>query len=230
MFLFLSFVIIAEIVFPQDLWSRRGEIFTDTKLRPVGSVIYIRFEDDIVASYRSRLDRFRTRNRETLSEIPTLLDFLPNPGGTARETISGDTELSLSHNMRGTVSAVITAVNSRSGTYTITASRLLLLDGKSRTLGLSGIVNAIEVSSDGYISSQKIANTRMRFFGLTVEKESKKIKTSDFKHLRFGDSNVSISNGIISNGKKENPPIELSDPKKRELFLEFFNLIMSELF
>ena len=199
----------------QDLWDDAGEIFTDEKTKPIGSVIYIRFEEPIVASFSSSYQKLKNNQSTEASLLPEVLSFLPTTALNTSKQKSTEKEHQVSRELTGILAGTIARINRQSKTYTINAVHTWNIDGEPFSISVSGLVNQKDIEKDNHISSQKIANSTINFLGRSF-KTSANFTEEDFTNLTFPSS---ISNAI-----------DLNNAEKKKLYLEIFNLILNELF
>ena len=201
--------------FAQDLWDDDGEIFTDQKVKPLGSVVYIRFEEPVIASFNSSYQKIENSQSSVLNTLPQVLSFLPLSALNNSKQKNVEREYQISEQITGVLAGTIVRIDRRAKTYTINARHNWNIDGEPFSISFSGLVNQKDLEKNNYISSKKIANSTINLLGKSFKTKTN-WREEDFTNLKFPSS---ISNAI-----------DLNDTEKKKLYLEIFNLILNELF
>ena len=226
MIFILCFVFIyPQLLCSQDLWEDSGEIFTDDKVRKLGSIVYIRFEEPVISSFNSSYQKLKTKNIEGVN-WPDAASFLPQlPSELSKqENVQSGSEIN--YFFSGVLASSIVGIDSEASTYTVNASYAWNLDGNPVSISLIGIVNHRDVDGEGFINSSKIADVRISLFNQSFPSGTT-VGEKDFTNLVFPSQ---MTNSITNTNNTVPNTIELNDEQKKNLYLKVFNLILNELF
>ena len=195
----------------QDMWRDSGEIFSDNKQLPLGSIIHIVFSEKLVAQYRTTLNQVKSRNRP--GGLPKEFDFLPQVQSVYDRSKNDEQTLEIEHGFQGQLAASISGFDPNTQTYLITANQQLSLNDQPQRITLSAQVFFKDIGMDRQVASTKLANLRVSYRGLAP---GRTISQDDFDYFNFSPGNTNA--------------VELKEAKKREYYLEFFKLILDQLF
>ena len=225
--IFLIIFLLVSFVFPQDLWKETGDIFTDQRVLSVGEIIHIHFEEGLIISYQSTLNKLIQKNTQSPTSQAQILSFLPNLSLDKNQSASSELSAESSQEFSGSIAARIINYQAASKVYTIEASQTINIEGSPQRILLRGLISRKDLSAR-QISSVKIANTQIFFQGNLV-KDKKEFSEKDFINL-FDDKKNDKTNDKNGENKNQTNAIELSVNKKKQIFLDFFNLFLNELF
>ncbi len=218
--LILLVSILTLVSYSQDLFDARGEIFTDNRPLAVGTVITITFDDQLVLNYQAQLVRQANKNF-TSSEIQSeIFNFFPKLDFSGKSGDQNSTKLQATKGLKGSLAGQIQAFDPTSSTYRIAASQTMLINGKTDSVQLTGVVSLRDLSHDHVVSSRKVANPFITYAGYAIGKD-KVVNEKDLNNFEFK---------APSNASNQKAGVQLSEPKKKELFLEYFNQLLNELF
>ncbi len=225
--IFLIIFLLVSFVFPQDLWKETGDIFTDQRLLSIGEIIHIHFEEGLIISYQSTLNKLIQKNTQSPTSKAEILSFLPSLSLDKNQSASSEFSAQSSQEFSGSIAARIVNYQAASKVYTIEATQSINIEGSPQTILLRGLISRKDLSAR-QISSSKIANTQIFFQG-NIIKDKKKFLEKDFINL-FNDEKNDNTNDKNSENKSQTNTIKLATDKKKQIFLDFFNLFLNELF
>lgn len=204
-------------LFSQDLWNERGEIFTDSKAFPVGTVVEIVFTEPFLLNYQSSLQRQTQKQVQSPDVQSQIFDFFPKLSLNATSRESGNVTATAGRNFRGSIAGTIQAFDAQTQNYRVSATHGMVVNGKSDTVQVSGTVHWKDLGKDRTVGSKRVANIQITYAGHVITR-GKVFTERDFSTL-----------GITQTTNNTNTA-QLTDQKKRELFLEYFNILLNELF
>ncbi len=213
--IYISFIV--SIITAQDIWDdENGEIFTDKKILPSGTIVKIIFDNELVASYQSSLSTMNRKQAGTPEINSEYFNFLPDIAVTKSDSADTDTEISREENIDGKISAQLQNFNKKTGNYTVRASHTVVINGRDEKIDLAALVAGDKIKSDKTVKSEDLANVRLVFTGVMVQKQKETVTEDDFSSLEF-----------ITKASNES---SLTPEKKKQLFIDYFNMILKELF
>jgi flagellar basal body L-ring protein FlgH len=217
LFLLFFFILFS---FSQDLFKSSDSIYSDEKVLPRGSIIRITFDEQLVINYSGSIQKqiaSENKNTQLQSEYFSFL-----PGYTAKKDgkDSSDSTVTSTRDISGTISATISDYDAASKTYGLRAITSITADGKAESLIISGRANSRDIKNYN-VSSSDMAGVSFNFSGITIS-SAKKASVKDFKSLK-------LTSGTNAQGKPAEE-IELTEERKKELFLEYFTIMLNELF
>lgn len=201
----------------QDLWNEKGEIFTDSKAFPVGTVVQVIFDEPFVLSYQSSLQRQTQKQVQSPDVQSQIFDFFPKLALNTTSKESGNVQATAGRNFRGSIAGTVLAFDPQTQNYRVSASHSIVVNGKSDTLQISGTVHWKDLGKDRTVSSKRVANIQITYSGYVITR-GKVFTERDFSSM-----------GISQNTNATNTA-QLTEQKKKELFLEYFNILLNELF
>jgi flagellar L-ring protein precursor FlgH len=156
--------------------SREFSLFEDNRPTRVGDTLIVMINENVNASKKAKTST--DRKSDISMSVPTATAF-PGSGdlgkigikGSAQNKFDGGGETSANNVFSGTITALVSEVHPN-GLLLISGTKQISLHGEAETLRFSGIVNPRHIQSNGSVSSQHVAEVRLKYEGAGQINES----------------------------------------------------------
>ena len=236
----------------QDLGGGSVDYFATRVRLPVGSVIYIKFDEDFTLNFRANSQKNRTEDAQLASVLAGYFPFLPP--SPSEITQDENMEIVIEDQSAGTMAATITAYDEATDSYRLSATRSVVYNDQDRSaIFLNALVSARDVNEERSLSVKQLAD-----FSLIYRDKVQRIQLTpaDFSSLleraelppaenqtavaqtpdpQAAAELPATSQTPAQESSLQNPPeppvvTELTDQRKREILLLYLNWILSSWF
>ena len=241
----------------QDLGGGAVDYFATRVRLPVGSVIYIKFDEDFTLNFRANSQKNRTEDAQLASVLAGYFPFLPP--SPSEITQDENMEIVIEDQSAGTMAATITAYDEATDSYRLSATRSVVYNDQDRSaIFLNALVSARDVNEERSLSVKQLAD-----FSLIYRDKVQRIQLTpaDFSSLLEraelppAENQTTVAQTPDPQAAAEpqaaelpaapqtpaqesslqNPPeppavTELTDQRKREILLLYLNWILSSWF
>ncbi|MCK4799282.1 MAG: flagellar basal body L-ring protein FlgH [Spirochaetes bacterium] len=211
---FLIFLFFSMFVFADSLWDdRAADIYNRKVYYKIGDSIQILINEQSAFEYKSSTKSLKSYKLNISGgEMSGLMDFVPS--GNAEENKNSLDRDNLK--IQSVIQARITRV----------ANNYITITGKKQ-VQINNKISSVEISGDAYLSdiignsifSNKLIDSSLKIISL-IENDSKVITGNDLINVIL---NPDATSDIIEKTM-------LSDTKKKEMLLEYFNKILNVIF
>ncbi|HBE01673.1 MAG TPA: hypothetical protein DC049_04265 [Spirochaetia bacterium] len=212
-FYFLFIVMHFFYLSAQDIWTDKGEIFTDNRNFTNNDIIYIVLDGNLVFKYKSSFDRKKTSSGDEKKPASEYLDFLPEISFENQAGRSAESKADYTSGLQGLIAGRI-AGKTGDYIYSFQAGQSIMVNGKTERIVISGFFDSRDMDKRNYISSRKIADAVINYAGYEISKSSL-LRAQD---MEFPQSATNRE------------PVKITEDAKKRLFLEQFNNILNLFF
>ena len=162
--LFLAGIWVFTFLVPQNA-SAQYSLFSDIKGRQLGDVITIRLEERTAAQRESGWENEKSGRLGGTGSLDGGSTLSGTFGMDARfdQESSRRNESVQSDLLRGTLSAVITRVDSLSGNVIVEGERSLNVNGETHLMKVTGTVRPFDIRGDNSVFSYQLANAMIEY-------------------------------------------------------------------
>lgn len=207
-----------QLLFSQSLWNDNGEIFTDLKLYPNGTVIHVLFDNAITANFTSSFAAEIKNENKSPKIKGDILDFLPSLELSKERKSDEKTTFAWNEEFQTSLAVEIIGVDIPSATYRVRGRHTVRIGNQVEGFELTSKIAHRDVSSDRAINSKKLLDAQISFSGITITAGTTLRETE-----------------LASTGlKKMQTNIEgkasLSEEKQKEILFRYLSRFLNELF
>lgn len=214
LFLFLILFIFSFNIYSVSLWDdRAGDIYNKKIYYNIGDSIQVVITEDSNYEYKSSNKSLKSYKIDVRGgEISGFFDFIPQGGIEENKTGSERDNLKI----KNSIQATVTGINNN--IVTLRGTKNLSLNNKLNRITLAGQANIFDIKDNMILSSNLINST----LSITT--------------LLENQNNIITNNDLVT--ELVNPDVtsdtrtqtKLSDAKRRELIIEYFNKILNVIF
>lgn len=225
-----------QLAHAESLWNEdfSGYGIGGKRLEP-GRILTVTINSDTNLTFSS----VNSGERELIlsftgGETGDLFSFLPDIQSSRRNTVEGEEEFSLSTSL-----AVRVRETSAAGMSYVEGSRTRRVDGGVQAVTVSGWLDPQSLNSDGSISFDLLADGTLTYRTFAAGNEEILGEDDITAAVRTAESSAAAeaagspetaADGEETAAAERQPPIGISDARKRELLLEYINSFLDIIF
>lgn len=239
------------VVHGQDLGGGSVDYFATRIRLAVGSVVYIKFDQDFSLNFSANSEKSTTENAQLAGVLSSYFPFLPQaPADDAQDK---NMDIVIEDQSTGTMAATITAYDEATDSYRLSATRSVVYNDQDRSaIFLNALVSARDVNEERSISIGQLANfsliyrdkmqriqlTEADFASLleraTVQAEAQPANETTPQATAPGATPPPQEPTATQTQQVQQVPsvpvTELTEQRKREILLLYLNWILSSWF
>ena len=157
-----------------SLFTENVDLYADGRAHKVGNILTVLIEEKGTIEQDGTVDLSKESEVETsveptkLGDLTKYLPFIANQlsqlKGSRKNSHKGESKYEKSSNIKESLAVVVTEVRS-DGLLVVWGKRHIVLDGETKTLAMTGLVNPDDVRSDNTIYSTRIALSSIHIEG-----------------------------------------------------------------
>ncbi len=169
----LSLLAAAAPLAAQNPYVRTGATISaiaDLKARNVGDILTVSVQEQTTVKNVDKVERTNSSTLAARLEAFTLTDstfkqnVLPKVDVRKESAFQGDSKQNSGSDVRASIAVVVVDVQPN-GNLVVAGTRTVQVNDETRTLRISGVVRALDVSPSNTVSSQQVADARIAITG-----------------------------------------------------------------
>jgi len=199
---------IALILCGESLWKDSGDLYSSRSLKP-GDPVKVVFQGKKLVEFSTFQENYESASLNNPDKSATMvLNFLPSLSGDNANKSSKKAQTKNAQNLNFTIMATVQSVDSN-GNLTISGQHRMTINNQTETAQVTGIVNPRYLRGDK-VWSEDVAELSVAYDRTVYKKDM--ITPADLENQATGTN------------------MKLTDPKKQELMLKYFNQVLPLLF
>lgn len=167
----VTFAVLTATSGAQSLWDARlraTPLAADTSARQVGDILTIVIDEShkVDNKEKSKLENESSLDAvlENFDVFPNMFEPLPQAKGSQSRTFDGKGEYSKDNRFQSRIAVVVIDVLPR-GNLLVEGTRRLIMDGETKTVRITGLVRAYDVTRANTVRSDQVANASIAYEG-----------------------------------------------------------------
>lgn len=171
--LFAAAIALASSLLAQNPYVRAGAkigAVADQRARNVGDVLTIAIQEQHSVRNEDKTERTQDSSLSARLEAFTLSSdafnngTLPNVAVTKEQEFNGESKQNSGSDVRASIAVMVVDVQPN-GNLVVAGQRQVTVNDEQKTLRISGIVRALDVTTNNTVSSQQVADARIAITG-----------------------------------------------------------------